>query len=118
MTDQKIDLAAEGLLAKETEAAPASEADTPVQAKPPTEEDLAEFVTRTLLAVQDSVGSMQIGIRILSERVAGLEKYVAYLLEKDPVVGPKIKAQADKEEAAAKANAAAEAAKAAAPGQG
>lgn len=102
MTDQKIDLAAEGLLST---AAPEPKTDEPVEAKAPSEEDLAEFVTKTLLAVQDSVGSMQIGIRILSERVAGLEKYVAYLLEKDPVVGPKIKAQADKEEALAKANA-------------
>jgi hypothetical protein len=119
MTDKKIDLAAEGLLAG-TEPVTGEQplAGDQDNKATPNEEELTEFVTRTLLSVQDSLGSMQIGLRIMNERIAGLEKYVAYLLEKDPVVGPKLKAQADKEEAAAKANAAAEAAKAADQGQG
>ena len=96
-----IDLKKEGLLPP-TEAA--GEQPPEDNKATPSEEELIEFVTRSLLSVQDGLGSMQIGLRIMNERIAGLEKYVAYLLEKDPVVGPRLKAQADKEEAAAKAN--------------
>lgn len=109
MIPKNLDLAEMGLLS--TEAPPVEAAPAPAD-----EADAIQFVTQTLLSMQDSLGSMQIGLRIMNERIAGLERYVAYLLEKDPIVGPKLKAQADKEEAVAKANAEAEAAKA--PGQG
>lgn len=42
--------------------------------------------------LNDSVASMHIAVRTLSNRVASLEKHVSYLLEQDPIAGPKIKA--------------------------
>ena len=96
MTTGKIDFNAEGLLG--VDATITEEAEVGV----PAEEELAEYINKMLLSLQDSMGSMQIGLRIMTQRVSGLEKWVAYLLEKDPVLGPRLKAQADKEEAAAK----------------
>jgi hypothetical protein len=88
MTEQKIDLAAEGLL---------KAGDQPTQSQPdesPSEEDFIEYVNKLLLGLQDSMGSLHIGIRVMNERISLLEKYVGYFLEKDPVLGEKIKAMA------------------------
>ena len=98
MTSEKIDFGAEGLTAKPVEA-PAAED------KQPSEADLMEYINGILMGLQDSMGSMQIGLRVLNQRITGMEKFVSYLLEKDPVLGPKLKAQADREDAAAKAKA-------------
>jgi len=57
----------------------------------PNEQDPVEIIMSTIGGLNDSIASMHIGIRVLSTRVATLEKYVAYLMQKDPEMGEKIK---------------------------
>lgn len=92
MTEQKIDLAAEGLLNPDQ---PTTESQQKPD-EPPGEDDFVEYVSKLMLGLQESMGNLHIGIRMMSERISLLEKYVSYLLEKDPAVGEKIKAIAAK----------------------
>lgn len=106
MTEQKIDLAAEGLLNSDQPVA----GEQPIASQPgegPSEEEFIEYVNKLLLGLQDSMGSLHIGIRIMNERISQVEKYVSYLLEKDPEIGAKVKAMAAKAKAEAEAAAAA-----------
>ena len=50
-----------------------------------------EQIAMAMDSLQDSFASMHIFIRTLSQRMASLEKHVAFLLQKDPEVGEKIK---------------------------
>jgi hypothetical protein len=65
--------------------------ETPANGVVVDEDQLMEFVVKTLTSIQDSVGSLHIGVRILNERISMLEKYTGYLMEKDPEMGPKLK---------------------------
>jgi len=83
MTEQKIDLAAEGLIGATTAEAPAMTAEN-------SELDLIAFVEDTFKSLNDSVASFHIGLKMMNTRLAQVEKYVSYLLEKDPTMGPKM----------------------------
>lgn len=111
MTEAKIDLAAEGLLAAETPTTPANE--PPVDA-----DELIEYIqqaltslTTSMAGLTNSVGALQVGIRVQNTRIEQLEKYVSYLLGEDPKMADKVKAMAA-QHAAEKAAAAPEAPKA------
>lgn len=85
--EKKIDLGAEGLLGGATE--------SPADANQSQGDDFVEHIEKMLLGLQDSIASFHIGLRVLGSRIAQLEQYTAYLLEKDPVLGPKVKAMAE-----------------------
>lgn len=46
---------------------------------------------KALAPMNDSLAAMHVGMRILGSRLDQLEKYVSFLLENDPTMGPKIK---------------------------
>lgn len=58
--------------------------------------DPVEVIFNTIKSLEDSIASMHIGIRVLSTRLSTTEKYIAYLLEKDPEMSGKIKALKEK----------------------
>lgn len=109
MTEQqKIDLAAEGLLAAPPAAAEEGKNEAPTADA--SELDLVAFIEDTFKGLNDSVASFHIGLKMMNTRLAQVEKYVSYLLEKDPTMGPKMAELVKKTEAMEAA--AAEAAKA------
>jgi len=66
-----------------------------------TADDLFAQVVNTLVTLEGSLANMNIGMHAVNERIATLERFVSYLLSKDPEAGPKIK---DLAEEAAKAS--------------
>lgn len=82
MTEQKPDLFEAGVLEEKTE---------------------DEVIASAVQGINDSLAAIHIGMRTLANRVLTLEKMVGYLLEKDPEMGPKMRAQAEKLAAEAQA---------------
>jgi len=60
-----------------------------------TEDEAITEVAELMRHMESSLASLTIGFQTLNQRIGSLEKYVGYLLEKDPHMGPKIKAQAE-----------------------
>lgn len=74
----------------------------------PTDPELEALVNSTAEGINGSLAAMHISLRVLATRVNTLERMVSYLLEKDPEMGPKMRAQADSLAAEASVQAAAE----------
>jgi hypothetical protein len=66
-------------------------------------EELINSIHAKIQDANDMITSMHVAIGTVSARLSQAEKYIAYLLEKDPDMGPKIRAmQAQMAEAEAK----------------
>ena len=104
MTEQKIDLAAEGLIGAALEAAK--------EEAPSMEEFIGNILAglqvleTTSEATRDSVSSLHIAIRTLAARVSTTEKFLSYLMTKDPDANEKLKKHLAQIEAAEQAAAA------------
>jgi hypothetical protein len=70
----------------------------------PTEDDFIGQIMAFVASINDSVASMQIGLRTISNRLSSAERHISYLLEQDPVAGPKIKEHLKKLDEAAAAS--------------
>jgi hypothetical protein len=64
---------------------------TPANAVVADEAELMEFVSKTLESLQNSMASLHLGLRMMNTRVETLEKWVGFLMEQDPTLGPKLK---------------------------
>jgi hypothetical protein len=64
---------------------------TPANAVVADEAELMEFVSKTLESLQNSMASLHIGLRMMNTRVETLEKWVGFLMEESPTLGPKLK---------------------------
>ena len=81
-TNEKIDLTASGLLTPEE-----TTFNEPLQE----DEDLfLKQIDGFMNSIQDSLAVMHINHRVMVERVATLERFVSYLLEKDPEMKKKM----------------------------
>lgn len=103
----KLDLEAEGLINKSAQddgAFTPSHGGSKEESAPSevSTEEFIDYISGMLQGIQNSVANMHIGLRIMNERIALLEKYTGYLLEKDPSVGEKVRAMAAQAEAAQK----------------
>lgn len=68
-----------------------SKPDQADQAELTQDQVVLEQIAMAMDSLQDSFSSMHIFVRTLSQRMASIEKHVAFLLQKDPEVGEKIK---------------------------
>ena len=66
------------------------------------EDEVLTQIATYIDSLQSSLASMQVGLRIMNNRIGTLEKYVSYLLTKDPEASVKIKELAQKEAAEGK----------------
>jgi hypothetical protein len=87
MSDENIDLEAMGML---------SEA-------PPSEEDKAhaEYLNSPMGRIEQAMAALMFATETFSARIAQCERHLAYLLSKDPVVGPKMREMAEAAKAGA-----------------
>jgi uncharacterized coiled-coil protein SlyX len=65
---------------------PAEEA----EAQEATEDQMLAEIVSYIDTIQSSLAAMQVGLRVINNRLSSLENYVAYLLKKDPEAGPKV----------------------------
>ena len=67
------------------------------------DDDAVDVIGKSIESLNDSIASMHIYVRTLDQRLSSIERHVAYLLEKDPVVGAKIQEHLSKMEQEMKA---------------
>jgi hypothetical protein len=102
--DEKLDLVSAGVISS-NQSASQSQPDQEVDGQPldSSEVDQVNEIVRTMNSFMSSLAAVHVAMQTAMARLSQLETFVGYLIEKDPVLGPKFRAKKAAETAAVEA---------------